>query len=98
MGESISNQPHLFLTDQHNQDFHIVFGHQNKTHVQHFINIGSLINNLSHLQKLPAGQMIFFPQNWSTNFTISLISLVQKMKCACVIYQWDGKYVAYMMV
>ena len=30
-GESISNQPDLFLTNRHSQDFRSVFGHHIKT-------------------------------------------------------------------
>ena len=42
-GDSISNQPDLFLTDGHSQDFHSEFDH-------HLSTIGSLFGNLSRLQ------------------------------------------------
>ena len=31
-GDSTSNQPDLFLTDRHSQDFHSLFGHDIKTY------------------------------------------------------------------
>ena len=40
-GDSISNQPDLFLNDRHSQDFHSVFGHHIKTCVQHLSIISS---------------------------------------------------------
>ena len=46
-GQSISNQPDLFLTDRHSQDYHSVFGHHNKTYVQNLSIIGSFVDNLN---------------------------------------------------
>ena len=49
-GESISNKPDSLPTDGHIQDFCNVFGHHNKTYVQHFSITGLLSDNLSRLQ------------------------------------------------
>ena len=49
-GETIVNQLDLFLTDTHNQHFYSVFSHHNKTYVHNLSSIGSLVDNLSHLQ------------------------------------------------
>ena len=48
-GDSISNQPDLFLTDQYSQDLHSVFCHHFKTYVQNLNIIGSLVGNLLRL-------------------------------------------------
>ena len=59
VGESISNQSDIFLTGRHNQDFHS--GHYDTTYVQYnFSIIGSLVENISHLQAWPVSQMIFY--------------------------------------
>ena len=55
-GESISNQPDKILTDLHNQDFHSVLSHDNKTYIRYFSSFGSLIDNLSRLQARPVSR------------------------------------------
>ena len=50
-GESISNQPDLFLTDPQSQDFHSVLGHRNKTYVQNLSIISLLVDK--DLEKFP---------------------------------------------
>ena len=61
-GESISNQPDIFLTDPHSQEFNSVSGHHNQTYVHNLSIIGSLVDSLSRLQAWPVSQI-----NWGTN-------------------------------
>ena len=48
-GDLLINQPDLFLTDRHSQDFNSVFGNHIKTYVQNLNKIGSLVDNISCL-------------------------------------------------
>ena len=59
-GDLLSNQPDLFLTNQHNQDFNSGFGQHIKLHVQSLNIIGLIVSNLSRLQACQVSQLICF--------------------------------------
>ena len=62
-GVSISNQPDIFLTGRHSQDFHRMFRHHIKTYVQSLSIIGSLVDNLLRPQARPVSQMKLHSSN-----------------------------------